>query len=193
MKHLLALISVFTLALLLSSCADQVTDTYSSATDDQLKDVVLAPGELSEEEVAGLIYMRQEEKVARDVYMVLGEKWNENIFTKISTSEQSHMDAVKKMIFKYELTDPVDEFETVGLFLDEGFQTMYNDLIAQGLVSKEDAMLVGQIIENQDIADLDAQILITDNPDLEKMYERLKAGSERHLNSFTIHITPTDL
>lgn len=191
MKHLLALVSAFTLALLLFSCADQVTDTYSSATDDQLKDVVLAPGELSEEEAAGLIYMRQEEKVARDVYTVLGEKWNENIFTKITSSEQNHMDAVKKMIIKYELTDPVDEFETVGLFLDEDFQTMYNNLIDQGLVSKEDAMLVGQIIENQDISDLEAQILITDNQDIAKMYERLKAGSLRHLSSFTTHVTPT--
>lgn len=188
MKHLLALISVFTLALLLSSCADQVTDTYSSVTEDQLKDVVLAPGDLSEDEIAGLLFMREEEKVARDVYNVLGEKWDVYIFTRIAGSEQNHMDAVKKMIDKYELTDPVDEFETPGLFT-EAFQEMYDDLVALGLTSKENAIVVGQIIEETDIGDLDEWIGLADNPDIIKMYEHLKAGSERHLISFTNHIT----
>lgn len=188
MKHLLALISVFTLALLLSSCTDQVTDIYSSATDDQMKEAVLAPVDLSEDEIAGLLYMREEEKVARDVYNVLGAKWHEDLFTRIAGSEQNHMDAVKKMIDKYELTDPVDEIETPGLFT-EAFQKIYDDLVALGLSSKENAIVVGQIIEQTDIDDLDKWIGLTNAQEIIKMYEHLKAGSERHLISFTNHIT----
>jgi hypothetical protein len=188
MKHLLKLVSLFILALFLSSCADQITDN-NYTTDEALKDAVLVPGDLSPEEIAGLIYMRQEEKVAHDVYTVLGQSWNLNLLTNIASSEQSHMDAVKKMINKYQLEDPVTD-ETVGVFTDPVFQTMYDDLVMQGQQSVSETMLVGEAIETKDIEDLNTYMLVTDNNDILKMYGRLLAASQRHLSSFTVHITP---
>lgn len=189
MIHLLKLVSVFILAVFLSSCADQITDTNNYTNDEALNDVMLTPGDLSEEEAAGLIYMRLEEKVAHDVYTVLSQTWNLSILTNITSSEQSHMDAVKKMILKYELEDPAAD-ETVGVFSDPVFQTMFDDFVLQGQQSISEAMLVGQAIENKDIEDLTYYISVTDNNDINKMYNRLLSASQRHLSSFTVHITP---
>ena len=52
---------------------------------------------LSDEEVYWLMYMREEEKLARDVYATLYEKWGTRIFNNIRVSEQRHMDAVKAL------------------------------------------------------------------------------------------------
>ena len=62
--------------------------------------------ELSAEEAEGILYMREEEKLARDVYLTLHEKWEMPIFQNISSSEQTHTDAVKTLIDRYELDDP---------------------------------------------------------------------------------------
>ena len=190
MKYLLRIIPLFIFAAIISSCSDQVTGINSSQDSAGLtKNALLVPGELSPEEAAGLIYMRQEEKVARDVYIVLGQQWNLNIFTKIASSEQKHMDAVGRLIVKYELEDPVVNDE-VGVFADPVFQQMYNDLVLLGLQSIQDAMTTGQTIEIQDIDDLEAQLAFVDNPDIIKVYSNLLAGSQNHLSAFSAHSLP---
>jgi len=70
---------------------------------------------LSEEEVEMLTYMREEEKLARDVYLLMYETWEAAIFTKIADSEQKHMDTMLKKLDKYGLPDPA---------LDDGEFTM---------------------------------------------------------------------
>jgi len=190
METLLKFIPFLILAVILVSCSDLLTDSYNTEPYDATKISELTPGELSEEEAAGLIYMRQEEKVARDVYTTLGQEYNLSVFTNIASSEQSHMDAVKRMIFKYGLEDPVVN-DSVGAFTNIIFQQMYQDYIDQGLQSVELAMSVGQAIETQDILDLSFQLTFVDNMDIIKMYNKLLDASERHLSRFTIHITPS--
>jgi hypothetical protein len=48
----------------------------------------IVPGTLSPEEAAGLAYMREEEKLAHDVYLALYEQWGSTIFRSIASSEQ---------------------------------------------------------------------------------------------------------
>ena len=81
-------------------------------------------------EASHLTFMREEEKLARDVYMVLYEKWGSRVFNNISQSEQRHMDAIKFLIEKYELTDPV-QTDTPGSFVNEELQNLYNTLITR--------------------------------------------------------------
>ena len=190
MKYLLRIIPLIIFSVIISSCSDQVTGINNTQDSPELtKSVLLVPGELSPEEAAGLIYMRQEEKVARDVYIVLGQQWNLNIFTKIASSEQKHMDAVGRLIDKYELEDPVINDE-VGVFADPDFQQMYNDFVLLGLQSIQDAMSAGQTIEIQDIEDLEAQLAFVDNQDIIKVYSNLLAGSQKHLSAFSAHTLP---
>ena len=144
----------------------------------------VAAGTLEELEADELTFMREEEKLARDVYLVLGEQYDVNIFDNIAESEQSHMDAVGKLIDKYGLEDPVGE-NGIGVFENAELQDLYNELIAKGTQSLADAYEVGIIIENADIEDLVVAIADTDNADIQNVYSSLLAGSQNHLEAFT--------
>jgi hypothetical protein len=139
--------------------------------------------ELSQEERDGLIHMRIEEKLARDVYIVMGDLWNQKVFLNIQLSEQKHMEAVLRMLNKYSVPDPILT-DSVGVFPDPQFQQLYDQLILQGNQSLQEALLVGKSIEELDLADLEFQLGFVDNPDIIRVYENLKAGSENHLAAF---------
>lgn len=139
---------------------------------------------LSEAEVTGLLQMREEEKLARDVYQTLYEKWGLNIFANIAQSEQTHTEAVRDLLEKYDLTDPVTN-DTIGVFTDETLQKLYTDLVAQGNASEVAALKVGATIEDLDIKDLQDLSAATDNQDIKLVYENLTRGSRNHLRSFT--------
>ncbi len=139
--------------------------------------------DLTEFEGDELLFMREEEKLARDVYIFLYSKWQQNTFKNISNSEQQHMNSLKILIDKYSLTDPVGN-NPVGVFTNPDLQSLYNSLIETGSVSLEEALKVGAAIEEIDINDLDKAILETDNEDFDIVYSNLRKGSENHLRSF---------
>ena len=143
--------------------------------------------DLSSLEKDGLIYMRLEEKLARDVYLTLGKTYNQKMFVNIPESEQRHMDAVKVLLDKYEIVDPVADNE-IGSFANLDFKKLFDDLVKKGNSSFNDAMLVGKEIEEMDIKDLVERIEQTDNPDIKSVYENLKRGSENHLKAFSKHL-----
>jgi len=140
--------------------------------------------ELSEEERDGLIHMRIEEKLARDVYIIMGELWNHKVFLNIQLSEQAHMDAIKNKLDKYNVPDPLTT-DSVGVFPDPQFQQLFDQFILQGNQSLQEALLVGKTIEELDIADLTYQLTFVDNPDIIRVYQNLKSASENHLAAFT--------
>jgi len=138
---------------------------------------------LSEQEQRDLLLLREEEKLARDVYQVLLARWGMNLFSNIAASEQNHMDAVKVLLEQYEVKDPA--LSTSGVFTNQELQTLYNDLIALGSVSSIEALKVGLTIENTDIADLEAAIENTEKFDIQTVYKNLLDGSRNHLAAFT--------
>lgn len=140
--------------------------------------------ELSVEEELGLIRMREEEKLARDVYATLYEVWQKPVFRNISQSEQRHMNAVKGLIDKYGLIDPVID-STIGVYTDPEFTGLYISLVEQGSASMIDALIVGATIEDLDIKDLQDFLAQTDNEDITAVYENLLKGSRNHLRAFT--------
>lgn len=143
---------------------------------------------LSDEERSGLIFMREEEKLARDVYSVLYDKWGLQIFSNIAQSEQTHTEAVRTILTKYSIIDPVTD-DTIGVFVNSDLQKLYTDLTTRGSVSLEEALTVGALIEDLDIADLQKQIALTDNDDIKLVYENLMRGSRNHLRAFTSQLT----
>ena len=78
-----------------------------------------SPQALTDEERASLLFMREEEKRARDVYQVLGEKYNLRIFANIAQSEQRHFDAIGTLITRYGLDDPAAG-KGIGEFAAQG-------------------------------------------------------------------------
>ena len=128
--------------------------------------------------------MREEEKLARDVYLYLYEMYSLRTFTNISKSEQAHMDAIKYLIDTYDLEDPVGE-NPEGSFQNEELQQMYDDLIEMGSKSKVDALKVGALIEEVDIIDLQHELdSIAENEDVKRVYQNLCNASENHLRAF---------
>ncbi len=138
---------------------------------------------VSAEETAGLVKMREEEKLARDVYQVLADKWQLPVFSRIAGSEQRHMDAVKSLLDKYEISDPISD-STVGVFTDPGLLALFEELTAKGEQSLIDALQVGATIEDLDIFDLEEFIAQADNEDIKTVYQNLLKGSRNHLRAF---------
>jgi hypothetical protein len=138
---------------------------------------------LSSLEKQDLTFMREEEKLARDVYLALYEQWGLTPFSNISSSEQQHMNAMLQLLKKYRLPDPAAGL-VLGEFANMELQVLYNSLIEQGARSDVDALQVGGIIEETDILDLQGAIARNDNTDIDTVYGRLQCGSRNHLRAF---------
>ena len=141
-------------------------------------------GEVPSADIEGLLFMREEEKLARDVYLQLADLWNMNIFSNISHSEQTHMDSLLSLINLFEVEDPVGD-ASVGEFANQDLQALYNDLVSQGNVSVEEAILVGGAIEEIDIMDLQEYLAETTEGAIIEVYQNLLRVSINHLASFS--------
>ncbi len=139
--------------------------------------------DLSEEEKEDLYYMREEEKLARDVYLTLYEQWDLSVFKRIASSEQKHMNSIGKLLEAYEIPDIIVD-DSVGIFVNPELQKLFSELIEKGSKSMADALLVGGMIEEVDILDIEEAIKNTTHDDIARVYERLLRGSYNHLRAF---------
>ena len=149
----------------------------------------LAP--LSPEEVAGLKYMREEEKLARDIYRTMADEWGLIVFTNIARSEDKHMLAVKHLLDKYELEDPVTDDSTAITgedFTNDKLGDLFDEFKLRGLSSMMEALRVGGEIEEIDLQDLLFEIDQSDHDDITKTYEHLLCGAFIHLRAFVRQI-----
>ena len=146
---------------------------------------VFAAETLSQAEVDTLMYMREEEKMARDLYISFNELYGTTVrvFGNISRSEQKHMDAVKGLLDAYGLTDPVVD-DAVGKFTNPELLGQYEKLLAKGNTLKG-ALEVGILVEEQDLEDLAAAMNETDEPCIDRVYSNLLKGSTNHLAAFS--------
>ncbi|MCF8307041.1 MAG: DUF2202 domain-containing protein [Ignavibacteriales bacterium] len=206
MKRLIALfvtVSLFAFGCSETTPVENISSTetpYSDAAflaEDQLlesailKTSAIETGVLTEEEAEGLVFMREEEKVARDIYIKLGEIWNLRIFANIQKSEQIHMNALGYLLTRYNIADPVGD-NGIGVFTNPELQALYDELLALGSQSVTEALTVGKNIEIADIADLDYQLNnVVVEPSLRFVYTNLKRGSNFHLNAFNYYLQQT--
>jgi hypothetical protein len=143
--------------------------------------------ELSAEEIEALLYMREEEKLAHDVYVALYERWGLPIFQNISQSEQSHTDSIKTLLDRYGLADPASA--EMGVFTNPELQALYNDLVAGGEGSLAEALKTGAAIEEIDILDLEKDLAIVTHTDIQQVFQNLLRGSESHLRAFVSNLS----
>ena len=138
---------------------------------------------LTEEEKNGLLYLREEEKMARDVYLHFSDIYSLEIFSNISKSEQIHMDKILDLLNKYHIEDPA--VAERGIFTNAVIQDLYNSLIELGDSSEVHALGVGALIEDVDIYDLTNFSKGIDNTDLLNVYQKLICASGNHIRAFT--------
>ncbi|MCF8254853.1 MAG: DUF2202 domain-containing protein [Bacteroidia bacterium] len=179
MKNLL-LMALVTFSMV-TSCKKEEASNPSPTVATQISDFPIEP--LNADELTSLLHMREEEKLAHDVYVTLYAKWGVPVFNNISKSEQTHTDAILTLIQRYQLVDPVGTHE-VGVFEDSTLQTLYNQLVAKGSQSLLDAYNVGATIEDLDIFDLNNWVKKVDNQDILFVYGNLTKGSRNHMRSF---------
>lgn len=142
---------------------------------------------LTQAQIDDLLFMYQEEKVARDVYIKMYELWGHNVFNNIKDSEQTHTDAVEALLVKYEIDIPILN-TNIGEFKLVELQDLYDTLIAKGNLSLTDALEVGVMIEEKDITDI-VEKMVDVPADIETVYGNLLSGSYNHLDAFNNVLT----
>ena len=136
---------------------------------------------LTEADEVALLFMLEEEKLARDTYNYLDNLWSINQFSNIKKSEQSHMDAISNLLEQNDIAYtilPDGEFENTEL------QELYNHFKVEGTNSKSLALQIGATIEDLDIVDLKNFTKETTNTAIIEVFNSLECGSRNHLRSF---------
>ncbi|MDH7912757.1 DUF2202 domain-containing protein [Winogradskyella sp. SYSU M77433] len=176
----LTLLLVFVLSLsFLSACSDDDGDNTNGNVLNQT---------LTESDINALLFMLEEEKLARDTYRYLNNEWYLNQFANIKNSEQAHMDAVENLLIQYDI-----EYTILpeGVFANQTLQNYYNQFILDGSLSQANALQIGATIEDLDIVDLRDHLEATTNSDLISVFNSLQCGSKNHLRSFVFGIENT--
>lgn len=173
----------------LQACSSEDDDSLGTVAADSVETMqaaieALPIGDLTPQEEQGILYMREEEKLARDVYLDLHELWGARVFDNIANSEQAHADAMLLLITRYQLSDPVGN-NPIGVFMEPDLQELYNQLSSLGSTSLTEALKVGALIEETDVVDIERYIAMVDgNDDMILVYEHLLTGSRNHLRAF---------
>lgn len=139
---------------------------------------------ISSEEADDLLYLYEEEKLAGDVYEALNSLWDHRAFSNIGRAEDRHQAQVGGMLNRYEIDHAAADSKGAGEFVNQELQDLYNNLSSQGATSLIEALKVGALIEEVDIADLEKSLTATTNPLLIRLYNNLMKGSRNHLRSF---------
>ena len=166
----LVVILIFSLSLF-SSCSDDNDDINDDLTNQSL----------SEDDKSALLFMLEEEKLARDTYIYLNDLWAINQFNNIKDSEQTHMNLVEDLLIQNNIEYSI---EPVGEFQNQTLQNFYDQFVIDGAISSSNAMQIGATIEDVDIKDLQDFLDITTHLDLVAVFESLQCGSRNHLRSF---------
>lgn len=164
---------------LAAASAELATSTAAAMTAES----TTTAASLSTEEIAALKFMREEEKLAHDVYAALYSLWGANVFYQISLSETTHTEAILALLTKYSIDDPAAT-TAPGEFEDPELQTLYNTLMTMGQVNLIEGLKVGALIEETDIHDIHEKMEITDATDILNVYASLLCGSGNHLRAF---------
>lgn len=154
----------------------QIHEDYSGLT--------AAPEEINPADMEALVFMREEEKLARDLYLSFYELWGLNTFQNIARSEQLHSEAVLELINRYGVSDPFTD--QIGVFTNPDLRELYDRLLAQGSQSLLEAIKAGAAVEEIDIFDLESHLAQTENPAVQQVFNHLLRGSSNHLRTFSV-------
>jgi hypothetical protein len=186
-------IILINLFLMVSSCdkneelsaqtADEKTSSFENTSDPDCLCIINPADTIFEHEISMLEFMREEEKLARDVYLSMYELYSIPIFKNIAKSESWHMKQVLCLLEYYNIPDPASP--DTGIFNNPDLQALYDALIVQGSATLVEALMVGATIEDVDIFDLGENMAATSNEAILTTFERLSCGSGNHIRSFS--------
>jgi len=177
------------LSFALMSCNDSIAATDLEMSSELSSDQMLQSMEFTSDSTSitdvereGLLLMREEEKLAGDVYIYFYGKYALRPFTNINKSEVQHSNAVLRLLTYFGIPDPA--LTETGKFNNPDIQALYDKLTTDGDTA-EKALAIGAFIEEYDIADLRKLIAETQNADIKMVYTNLLNGSYNHIKAFT--------
>ncbi len=171
-KKITQLLIIILLTSFTNACTNNLDDTLTSV--------------LEQKDKESLLFMLEEEKLARDTYTYLDNLWSVNQFANIKKSEQSHMDAISTLLTKSNVEHTI---LPSGIFENQELQKLYNQFVIDGATSLLKALQIGATIEDLDIVDLEKYKNETTNSAIIAVYNSLQCGSRNHLRSFVKAIT----
>ena len=163
---------------------NNITDETDATVNDVEK---VSENNLSHQDVSWLIWMREEEKLSRDVYTNLWKKWKTQIFLDVAAVEQVHMDSIKIILEKYWIDDPVKD-DTIWIFSSFAIKKLYDDFLSQWNKSLSDAFILAADAESLDILDISDLVKQTQNQDIISLYNTLIIWSRNHLRNYVKEI-----
>jgi hypothetical protein len=131
--------------------------------------------------------MREEEKLARDIYITLWRRWANNSFSNIAASEDTHTNTIKTLLELYGIEDPVKNND-IWAFTSKDMEILYVQLLAKGNQSIVDALAVWATVEDLDIKDLNELLKEATNENIIAVYTNLNRGSRNHMRAFVKNI-----
>ena len=144
----------------------------------------VSAGQLTQQDAASILLLREEEKLARDVYLTLSEKWNVPVFKNIAQAEARHMSVMKMLVDRYGLEDPVKD-DTVGTFTSPEFRQVVSGtcgfrfrLAGRRIQGRREDRGTGY----QGFAGFTGNVQSTD---VRRVYQNLLRASENHLRAFS--------
>ncbi|KQC05466.1 MAG: hypothetical protein APR53_07520 [Methanoculleus sp. SDB] len=141
------------------------------------------PSPLSEQEIEDILFMREEEQLAHDLYTRWAGMYTLPIFANIADSETMHIYEVQLLIDRYGLPSDRIGNSATG-YHSPVIQSLYDEFGPQGEISLTDALELGLAVEERDIADLDMAIANTTRTDVLQVWYNLRQGSEAHKSAF---------
>ncbi|WP_299064520.1 DUF2202 domain-containing protein [uncultured Polaribacter sp.] len=180
-KKTVNLFLVITFAILIYGCSEDSSDTLEMFNNQD--DIVNLDDNATIllEDSEALLFMLEEEKLARDTYEYLDKTWGLNQFANIKKSEQTHIDAIENLLKQHKISYTI---LPEGIFSNQELQNHYDSFVIDGAKSAVEALKIGATIEDLDIKDLESYVSLTENNTLINVYQNLICGSRNHLRSF---------
>lgn len=145
--------------------------------------------ELTANEIEFLYAVREDEKLARDVYTYFFDKFELSPFSRIAKAEANHIAAVERLFYFYSITYPA--VGPAGEFKDGVRKAYYDNLIEKGVTALE-AYKATAYLEEKDVADYTKVLETIQNPNVKMVIENLLKGSVNHLKASVRQIYALD-
>ncbi|HEU4513839.1 MAG TPA: DUF2202 domain-containing protein [Nocardioidaceae bacterium] len=142
-----------------------------------------AKGTLTDAQKQTLADQAEKEKLSHDVYVAYFESTGDYRFERIAESEDQHLEALRNLMDRYDVTDPTEGLDE-GEFRSDTVDSAYDAYLDEG-DELGTALKAAQAIEEKDIAGLEKAAKGIDAPDAEQVYEHLTRASEMHLQAFS--------
>ena len=152
----------------------------TQATAQQGVQTATASPELAE----ALAFTREEERMARDLYAAIADRYDgARPFSMVTNSEQRHFEAVGTLLTRYGVDDPAQGAEP-GVYANATLQALYDGWWEDAQESLDAAYRVGIELEERDIADLEGMIAADHPADVDTVLGHLLQGSRNHLAAY---------